>query len=371
MSEPNTTEISTEISVPLEVDVAIVGAGIGGLAAAVALRQVGINAHVYERTTVLKVVGGAVVIREPSVQLFEQWGIADRFHAEAVQIKGIEVRDRDGKLTGTIAADLTGEGNAYSVHRADVHALLLSGVDQQYVHLGMESVEAFEAGDRGVVRFADGQQVRAKVVIGSDGIKSVVRKFIHDDEMIFSRLVVLRGLAPSAAMPEGMPNDHLYSWGQDSRQMLLLPLRGGAEVAMDTIMVRDTPPQDLWTTEVPTSELLDFFQSFDPSMIKLIEAGTVPVRANPVYEREPIDIWSTAHITLLGDAAHPMAPRAGQGANQAIQDAAALARALSGDGMTNIPAALRRYHEERAPLTKKMQIASRSAPQIQPLSVGK
>ena len=367
MSESNTTEIS----VPLEVDVAIVGAGIGGLAAAVALRQVGINAHVYERTQVLKVVGGAIVIREPSVRLFQAWGIADRFHAEAVQLKGIEVRDGDGNPIGTMAADLTGEGNAYSVHRADVHALLLEGMDQQHIHLGMESVEAFEVGDRGVVRFADGRQVRAKVVIGADGIKSVVRKFIHNDELVFSKLVVLRGLAPSTAMPEGMPNDRLYSWEQGSRQMLLLPLRGGDEVAMDSIMKQDNPPQDLWTSEVPTSELLDFFQGFDPNMIKLIEAGTVPVRANPVYEREPIDRWSTAHITLLGDAAHPMAPRAGQGANQAIQDAAALAQALSGKGMANIPDALRRYHEERAPMTKKMQLASRSAPQIQPLPVNK
>jgi salicylate hydroxylase len=361
---------NTVENTPLEIDVAIIGGGIGGLAVAVALRQVGINAHVYERTQVLKVVGGAVVIREPSVRLLEQWGISDLFHAEAVKIQGIEVRDRDGKLTGTIPADLTGEGNAYSVHRADVHALLLSGIDQQYIHLGMESVEAFESGDRGVVRFANGRQVHAKVVIGADGIKSVVRKFIHNDETIFSKLVVLRGLAPSAAMPEDMPNDHLYSWGQDSRQMLLLPLRGGDEVAMDSIMMQDTPPQDLWTSEVPTSELLEFFQGFDPNMIKLIKAGTVPVRANPVYEREPIDIWSTAHVTLLGDAAHPMAPRAGQGANQAIQDAAALAQALSGEGMMNIPEALRRYHEERAPLTKKMQLASRSGPQIKPISVG-
>ncbi|MBW4471014.1 MAG: FAD-dependent monooxygenase [Stenomitos rutilans HA7619-LM2] len=367
MSESNITEIS----VPLEVDVAIVGAGIGGLAAAVALRQVGITAHVYERTKALQAIGGAVVIREPSVRLFEQWGVADRFYAEAVQLQGIDVRDSEGTPIGTIAADLTGEGNAYSVHRADVHALLLSGVDQQCVHLGMTSVEAFEDGDRGVVRFADGRQVRAKVVIGADGIKSVVRKSIDNDALIFSKLVVLRGLAPSAAMPEDMPNDRLYSWEKDSRQMLLLPLRGGNEVAMDTIMVRDTPPQDLWTSEVPTSELLDYFQGFDPDMIKLIEAGTVPVRANPVYEREPIAIWSTAHITLLGDAAHPMAPRAGQGANQAIQDAGALARALSGDGMTNIPDALRRYHEERAPLTKKMQLASRSSPAIKPLPVGK
>lgn len=365
-----TNNSHTVATVPLDVDVAIVGAGIGGLATAVALRHAGIEAHVYERTKVLREIGGAVVIREPSVRLFEAWGVSDRFHTEAVQLKGIKVLDSDGKAIGTIPADLTGEGNAYSVHRADVHALLLEGVDHQHIHLGMESVEAFEEGDRGVVRFADGRQVRAKVVIGADGIKSVVRKFIHNDELIFSKLVVLRGLAPSSAMPESMPNDHLYRWGQDARSLLLLPLRGGAEVAMDSVMERDTPPQDLWTSEVPTSELLDFFKGFDPATIKLIEAGTVPVRANPVYEREPIDNWSTAHITLLGDAAHPMAPRAGQGANQAIQDADALARALSREGMTNVPDALRRYHEERAPITKKMQLASRLSPEIQPLPVG-
>ncbi|MEH1847360.1 MAG: FAD-dependent monooxygenase [Nostoc sp.] len=133
---------------------------------------------------------------------------------------------------------------------------------------------------------------------------------------------------------------------------------------MDTSMEYDTPPQDLWTSEVPMSVLLDYFKGFDPAVINLIEAGTVPVRANPVYEREPIHTWSTAHITLLGDAAHPMAPRVGQGANQAIQDADALARALSREGMRNVPDALRRYHEERAPITKKMQLLSRSLPEI-------
>ncbi|MEH2181969.1 FAD-dependent oxidoreductase [Nostoc sp.] len=359
-----TNNSDTVATIPSDVDVAIIGAGIGGLAAAVALRKAGIEAHVYERTKVLKAVGGAVVIREPSVRLFEAWGIADRFHAEAVQIPLIEVRDSDGEPIGTISADPTGDGRAYSVHRADVQALLQEGVDQQHIHLGMECVEAFEDGERGVVRFADGQQVRTKVVIGADGIWSVVRKFVHNDEPIFSKLVVLRGLAPSSAMPEGTLNNRLYLWRQESRVMLLLPLRGGAEVAMDTSMEYDTPPKDLWTSEVPMSVLLDYFKGFDSAIINLIEAGTVPVRANPVYEREPIHTWSTAHITLLGDAAHPMAPRVGQGANQAIQDADALARALSREGMRNVPDALRRYHEERAPITKKMQLLSRSLPQI-------
>jgi salicylate hydroxylase len=365
------TESTVSQEMPLEVDVAIIGAGIGGLAAAVALRKVGITAHVYEKTKELGIVGGAVVIRQPSARLFANWGVADGFYDEAVQVEVIEFRDNEGKLMGTTPADMTGEGNAYSVHRADVHARLLSGVDPGYVHLGMESIEVFEDDGQGVIRFKDGRQVRAKLVIGADGIKSVARKFIHDDEMIFSKVVVMRGLAPSAALPAGMPNDRLYSWGNEPRIMLLLPLRGGAEVAMDAAMGRETPPEDLWTSEVPTSELLNFFKGFDPAIIKLIKAGTVPVKANPVYEREPIDHWSTAHITLLGDAAHAMAPRMGQGANQAILDADALARILSGTGMADIPAALRRYEEERAPITKKMQIGSRTSPRVQLMSSDK
>jgi salicylate hydroxylase len=365
-----TNEIQDFADVPQEVDVAIIGAGIGGLAAALALRKAGLNAHVFEQTVQLKEVGGAVVIREPSVRLMETWGVAEQFHKEAVEIEMIEVCGNDGKHVRMVGTDQLGEGRTYSVHRADVHARLLSGVDASHLHLGLKSAEVFEDGDFGVVRFENGKQVKAKVLVGADGIKSVTRKFIHDDEMVFSKLVVMRGLAPSSAMPKDMPNDRMYSWGQPPRQMVLLPLRGGKEVAMDTIMTREVPPEDLWTSEVPVSELLDFFKGFDPALLELINAGTVPVRVNPVYEREPLDRWSTAHITLLGDAAHAMAPRMGQGANQAIQDADALARALSAGRLANVPDALRRYEQERAPITKKIQIASRTAPQVQSMTSG-
>ena len=363
------SQLSIETTdVPLNVDVAIIGAGIGGLAAALALRKVGIQAHVYERTGQLGPVGGAVVIRKPVVRLLALWGVAGRFLAEAVPISLIESRDADGKPVGNIGFDQLGEGSAFSVHRSDLHSLLLSGLDPQHIHLGLECVEVIADGDRGLAQFQDGRQLRAKVLIGADGIKSIARKAIVQDELVFSKLVALRGLAPFSAMPVGTRPDRIYVWGIGQRIMIMLPLRSGAEVAMDTVMFQDTPPEHLWTSEVPTSELVNFFEGFDPAVIALIKAGTVPVRANAVFEREPIDRWSSGRITLLGDAAHPMAPRMGQGANQAILDGDAIARALAAIGLANVPDALRSYEMERAPITKKVQLASRTPPAIKPMA---
>ena len=343
----------------VDVDVAIIGAGIGGLAAANALKHAGIEAHVFERAHELREIGGAVVIREPSLRLFGSWKIAAPFRSEAVRVDVLEVRDSHGNLKRTNPTDLANDGLAYSIHRADVHKMLIDGVASGNIHLGMDCTAVINGANRSVVTFADGSGIRAKLVIGADGIKSVVRGLISDDEPIFENVVVFRGIAPAAALPHGLPNDRLYAWGDEPRMMTLLPMRGGREVAMDTIMSRDEPPVDLWTTEVPTAELLRFFDGFDPGLLDMIRAGTVPVRANPVYDRDPIEHWSTGRTTLLGDAAHPMAPRQGQGANTAIQDAGALAEALADTGIDDPRPAFARYEKERIALTRAMQVASR------------
>ena len=355
---------ATQVSTPESVDVAIIGAGIGGLAAAVALRQAGIDAHVFERTKVLAEVGGAVVIRRPSVALLENWGLHS-FYDQAVAIGVIEMRDRGGAVVRTVDADFIGDGQAYSTHRHDVHSALVDVLPAESLHLGHRAESVSNDGDGGhaEVRFADGHRVTAPLVVGADGIRSVARSTVVDDEPKFRGLVVLRGIAPVEALPDGATNDRILMWADGPRMITTLPLRAGTQVAMDTIISQDTPPDDLWTAEVPTAELLDHFAGFDPGLLHLIESGTVPVRANPVYDRDPIHTWAAGRIVLLGDAAHPMAPRQGQGANQAIQDAGALADGIARFGLGDVAGALRYYEEQRVELATSLQTASRSTPQ--------
>ena len=354
---PVTTGLKAKAAI--DVDVAVIGAGIGGLAAANALKHAGIDAHVFERAHELRDIGGAIVIREPSLTLFESWKIATSFHAEAVRVDVIEMHDSHGIAKKTQSADLANDGWAYSIHRADVHKMLIDGVRPGNVHLGMDCTGVNNGSDRSVVTFAGASNVRAKVVIGADGIKSVIRRLISDDEPIFQRLVVFRGIAPARALPHGLPNDRLYTWGDEPPMMTLLPLRGGREVAIDRIMSRDEPPRDLWTSEVPTDEVLKFFDGFDRALLDMIRAGTQPIRANPVYDREPLERWSVGRTTLLGDAAHTMAPLQGQGANTAIQDAGALAAALAATGIDDPSPAFARYEHERVAQTREMQLSSR------------
>lgn len=349
--------------VPTSVDVAVIGAGIGGLAAAVALRHAGIDAHVFERTPVLSEVGGAVVIREPSVTLLESWGL-QAFHDQAVAIDFMEMRNGAGATLRTMNADMVGDGQAYSTHRHDVHELLLNDLPAEVIHLGLaaETITNDADGEHATVTFTDGTAVSARVVVGADGIRSIARKAVVSDEPVFAGLVVLRGMAPVAALPGGSPNDRIYLWAEGSRMMTTLPLRAGSLVAMDTIIQQDTPPEDLWQAEVPTETLLENFDGFDDAFKAMIAAGTVPVRANPVYDRDPIETWAEGRIVLVGDAAHPMAPRQGQGANQAVQDAGALAAGLSRSGLDHPADGLKFYQSERVPTATAMQRASRQAP---------
>jgi salicylate hydroxylase len=349
-----------------DVDVAIMGGGIGGVAAALALRNAGIDAHIFERTVELREVGGAVLIREPSAKLFEEWGVAQQFYEKAVEVEEIDVRDAAGAHVRTADVDRAGDGKSYSIHRADVHAAMLAGVAPENLHLGKECVDVFQEADRGVAVFSDGTCVSARVLVGADGIRSKTRHLVSDDEMVFAGLVVLRGMAPAANLPANVQNDRITMWGQEPRMMVLLPVHGGAEMAMDSVRAQKDPPTDLWTSEVPTNQLLEFFDGFDPALLDLIRAGTVPVRANPVYERDPIEKWSVGNVTLLGDAAHPMAPRMGQGANMAIQDAGALAAALSELGLDRAVEALQRYERARIEPTARMQLASRTSPRVSP-----
>ena len=209
--------------------------------------------------------------------------------------------------------------------------------------------------------FENGQAVRARLVIGADGLKSVVRACLDSTGMTFAGMVTHRTIAPASLLPEGMANDRIRMWSADTLRVMILPIHDA--VAIDAVIPAETPPETLWSS-TSDAEILSYYAAFDPLITTLIKGRTVDVTTHPVYDKDPIDRWVDGRIVLMGDAAHPMTPMQGQGANQAIQDAGALAAVLAGVDDDDRPQALDRYQSERAPVTARFQLASRKPPEV-------
>ena len=345
------------------IDIAIIGAGIGGAATAVALRQAGFNVDVFEQASQLREVGGAIVIREPSIALLARWGVLDDLRHKMVKLNKVEIRDSLGSILG-VAPTAVQEGEseyAYSVHRADLHDALVSKLAPARLHLGHRLASIENLDDHAEANFENGRQIHARLIVGADGLRSIVRTLLDATPMTFLEMVTHRTIAPAALLPADMPNDRIRTWQAGKLGATLLPIRGGAEIAISAGIRSQTPPETLWGA-VSADALLSAYADFDPLITRLIEGRTVEITTHPIYDKEPIERWADRHIVLLGDAAHPMAPMNGQGANQAIQDADALTAALGGRYRDDLTSALAEYQSVRAPVTARIQLLSRKPP---------
>ena len=343
-------------------DVAIIGAGIGGAAAAVALRRAGLWAEVYEQAAELREVGGAIVIRERSMELFRRWGLAADLLPRAVEVMQIELRAKDGQIMGQMPTAVEADEPVwcYPVHRADVHGALLGQLPAGMVHLSHRLAEISDHEGYAQATFENGVRVRARLIVGADGLRSVVRRLIDDTPMNFVGMVTHRTIAPASVLPADMPNDRLRLWRSAELAVLTLPIRGGAELAIDAVIPTPEAPAQLWSS-ASADELLALYADFDPVIGAIVQARISPITTHPVYDKDPISQWSRGRVVLLGDAAHPMAPMQGQGANQAIQDGDALAEALTANP-NDLKAALAEYQARRAPVTAAIQTLSRRPP---------
>jgi len=351
-----------------EIDVAVIGGGIGGLSTALALRAEGVDVHVYERTARLAPVGAALIVRIQGLDLMARWGCdLDTYRRTAVTVDTMEMYAADGTLqqTGEMVREPGDPEWAHSVHRADLFDALLSGLPAGVLHLD-RLVESVEQDDDGAtVVFTDGVRVRARAVVAADGIRSAVRQqLFSQDEPVFSGLVNYRAVVPAALLGD-LPNDRIRTWVAPGRAFATLPLRGGAEFAFDAVHTDMESGVESWTATSTPDEVAPGFTMFPPMMEKIIRAAPGTISAFAIYDREPIEKWVEGRIALLGDAAHPMLPFRGQGANQAMQDAAALARHVApalAEG--DVPAALTAYETERVPRTRAFQDKSRARPTI-------
>ncbi|MEZ0052498.1 salicylate hydroxylase [Mycobacterium sp. MAA66] len=355
-------------------EIIIIGAGLGGLAAAVALQHHGFHPIVFDKTRALGEVGGPLGISPQTLRLFDQWGILAQFNAISSATPYFETRSQNGELEQITDYAATPEAGAEhgrfgyadaevsprTVHRADLHALLVSAVGPENVRLSHQLETISEHDDHVDVAFANGAATRAGLVIAADGLRSTMRKMFSDDDIHYCGSVIFRAVSPVDCV-DG-PNDRLRSWhsADYAKHIISMPVRAGRQVAVDATLGVDEPPLHLWSARADLEALARQFDEFDPVVGRMIRAATSPVYMHPVYDRSPIDRWTTARIALLGDAAHPMTPFGGQGANQAIQDAGELATQIGSVRDGAFSEALQRYQRIRTEQTAEIQRVSRS-----------
>lgn len=308
--------------------VIIVGAGIGGLTAAIALRRVGIEAQVFERAPELREAGAGISLWPNAVLPLRRLGVGEAIEAAGYPSTDSSLRSWTGEPLGPAVADrLEGTFGAplVVVHRAALQGVLRAALPPDAVELGHEAVAIEQDGAGAAVHFSSGSHERGDLVVGADGIRSRVRAAVlSDGEPRYSGHTAWRGVV---SMDPSLANQVLLgeSWGPAS---LFGVARLGGSQAYWWASVRAGKTRS-GTADEEKDALLRRFARWHPTVSALIEA-TVPeaIIRTPLYDRRPSARWTEGRVALLGDAAHPMLPNLGQGACQAIEDAIALADAL-------------------------------------------
>ncbi|MYW67583.1 NAD(P)-binding protein [Streptomyces sp. SID8379] len=345
--------------------IAVIGAGIGGLSAAAALHRRGIDVHVHERGATLREQGVGMHLGPNATRLLVRLGLGEQLAAVAVRPEALEVRAfHDGSTVAVQEMGAAWEkefGAPYlTVHRGDLHRMLASLLPSGRVHTRRE-LTSYEEGTKGVtLRFADGSFTRASALIGADGVHSLVRRrLVGEEKPSYSGNSALRGTVDAADLPDLDPA-RMYMFAGPTGRVLLYPVSGGRQFTYVVVVPEPEGLAESWTGAASRDDLAAALTGWTPQVGALAGAAH-DVRRWALYDRPPLERWSTARTTLLGDAAHPMLPHHGQGANQAIEDGVALAICLGEQrsGAAGIAAALARYEATRRPHTTRVQLGSR------------
>ncbi len=351
----------------------IVGAGIGGLTAALALRQAGFDAHVYEQASALHEVGAGVAISPNAVKVLHHLGLAETLRTVGVVSCSLDSRDwRSGALLGRVplAEEAVARWGApfYHLHRADLHNVLRAALGDEHITLSARCIAVEQRDTAVTVHFADGGDATGDLLIGADGLHSVVREYVAGpDQAIWARQIAWRGLAPAAVGHEaGLEVRHHSFWGP-RQQFVTFYVAGGTLVNWVGITQGDDNwREESWSARGDREEVLALHAGWHPAVRALI-AGTERVFKWALFDRLPLEGWTRGRVTLLGDAAHPMLPYMAQGGSQSIEDAFVLAGCLAA-GRDDPQRAIEAYAARRHERTAAVQAASREAGRLAQLT---
>jgi 2-polyprenyl-6-methoxyphenol hydroxylase-like FAD-dependent oxidoreductase len=332
----------------------IIGGGIGGLTAAIALRRKCIEAEVYERTPELGKVGAGIGFWPNAVKALQKLGLGEGLDSISLVNRDTVLRRWDGRiLTRTSADDLKHRfaGNVIILHRAELQDLLSQSAGFANIRLGHECTGIDQDADGVTATFANGTSARGDVLIGADGLHSMVRAWLgHRDPPRYAGYVAWRAVVPFDSA-EMLPCE---TWGC-GRRFGMFPIQGRR---VYWFAVNNSPESATDSPEGPRARLLSLFKGWhEPTEALIQAAGDSSILRNNIYDRDPLKEWGRGRVTLLGDAAHPMTPNLGQGACQAIEDALVLAAQLSGP--SGAAEGLRNYESSRIPRTESVVLTSR------------
>ena len=349
-------------------DVSIVGAGIGGLTAALTLKKSGHNPTIYEKSELLSELGAGVQLSPNANRVLKYLGIMEDLKKEIFEPEAFQFLNyRTGRVLAEhslkeLSTKTYGFPN-YDIHRADLQKVLLNKVEEEGIKINtnMKVIDVGNEENKAYIKINE-EKIKADIVIGADGIHSVVReKLFEKKESSFTGNVAWRMLIPVDSLPRDLILPDTTVWLGPKKHFVSYHVSGGKNLNCVCLVEQDGWKNESWSERGNIEDLREVYNGWNQTIERLLKI------ANPntlyrwaLHDRPPMKQWSKGRIILLGDAAHPMLPFLAQGAAMAIEDGAVLASSLS--SFDNIELGLDDYENKRKPRTAKAQnAASRNA----------
>jgi salicylate hydroxylase len=345
--------------------IGIIGGGIGGVALARSLDRVGIDYHVFEKASAFGEVGAGVQMTPNAVKVLRALGLAadlgrTGFLPEAMV--GRSWDDASGLFYTPLKATCPRLFGAefYHIHRADLHAMLAKDIAPSRTTFNATCTGVHEEGDQAVATFADGTTFAADVIVGADGVRSVVRDALWGPEPAhYTGHMCWRALVDVPEHPLPFASPDASFWLGPRGHVVTYYVKGGRQLNVVAIAENSDWVEESWSVKSTKKALLDAYPGWHDNVLQLFRhADPDGIYKWGLFDRDPMKRWSKGHATLLGDAAHPMLPFLSQGAAMAIEDGWVLSQALAVFRL-DIAAALDAYEAERMQRTARVQLEAR------------
>ncbi|MFN8534728.1 MAG: FAD-dependent monooxygenase [Dehalococcoidia bacterium] len=350
-----------------EVDVLVVGAGMGGLALGLALHRAGVPARIFEQAPELSEVGAGIMMTPNACRAIDGLDVFDAIDARALRPAATHYRDyRTSEIISSVVYDEAFQrrynGPYLTIHRGDLQDALKQALVSRapdMLKLDHLLVDVEQRGDRVTAIFANGERIDGDVLIAADGVRSIIREKVFGIKAAdFSGHVAFRGMAPIDGLPDRFRTTDTSTCLGPGQHFVMYTVKKGAFVNFVAIPERGGWTEEGWSVPATPQELKQEFADWHPMFHSLIEA-TPPDRLFKwgLFDREPLPRWVDRRVALLGDAAHPTTPFMAQGAAMSFEDAVVLGRALV--EAATIDEALGRYERARKQRGGWVQVRSR------------